>query len=185
MRRRTQVLAGALATAIVLLPLALTNTLTGRKEALAPRTPGHIRVYWCGVTVYSRAHVGHARFLITADLLVRYLRARGFDVVVVETDPLPLVEPGRSELEGLAYRLWLLERETIRSRLEGLGIGVARYRDTAEAMPRVQVNGHNAALSPHSSFFGALAELEMRLAELELAVGAPLDRNALTAEVRP
>jgi cysteinyl-tRNA synthetase len=63
--------------------LVLTNTLTGKKEPLAPRTPGHVRLYWCGVTVYARAHVGHARFLVTADILYRYLRARGLAVTFV------------------------------------------------------------------------------------------------------
>ena len=63
--------------------MVLTNTLTGRREALVPREPGHVRLYWCGVTVYSRAHVGHARFLIVADTLVRYLRARGQRVTFV------------------------------------------------------------------------------------------------------
>jgi cysteinyl-tRNA synthetase len=36
--------------------LVLTNTLSGRKEPLATREPGHARLYWCGVTVYSRSH---------------------------------------------------------------------------------------------------------------------------------
>lgn len=57
------------------------------------------------------------------------LRARGFDVVVVETDPLPLVAPGRGEVEELAFRLWVLERESLRARMERLGIGVARWND--------------------------------------------------------
>jgi len=63
--------------------LVLTNTLSGRKEPLAPRKPGHVGLYWCGVTVYARAHVGHARFLIVSDLLHRYLLARGFRVTFV------------------------------------------------------------------------------------------------------
>ncbi len=63
--------------------LVLTNTLTGRKEALRPRTPGHVGIYWCGVTVYSRSHIGHARALITADVLCRHLRARGSRVTFV------------------------------------------------------------------------------------------------------
>jgi uncharacterized protein (DUF58 family) len=58
------------------------------------------------------------------------LRARGFDVAAIEVDPVPLVEPGPSQVEGLAYRLWLLEREVLRARLEGLGIGVARWGET-------------------------------------------------------
>jgi uncharacterized protein (DUF58 family) len=57
------------------------------------------------------------------------LRARGFDVVVVEVDPVSLVTPGRSEVEELAYRLWLLQREVLRARLARLGIGVARWGD--------------------------------------------------------
>ncbi len=57
------------------------------------------------------------------------LRARGFDLVVVEVDPVSLVAAGPSETDQLAYRLWLLEREVLRSRLTRLGIGVARWND--------------------------------------------------------
>jgi cysteinyl-tRNA synthetase len=60
--------------------LVLTNTLSGRKEPLTPRSAGRVGVYWCGVTVYARSHVGHARAFITVDVLCRYLRARGFAV---------------------------------------------------------------------------------------------------------
>lgn len=57
------------------------------------------------------------------------LRARGFDVGVVEVDPVPLVEAGRSEIEELSYRLWVLEREVVRASLVALGIGIARWGD--------------------------------------------------------
>jgi uncharacterized protein (DUF58 family) len=57
------------------------------------------------------------------------LRARGYDLVVVEVSPVPFVEPGRSELDRLAYRLWLLRREELRSRFERLGVAVARWQD--------------------------------------------------------
>ncbi|TMB17851.1 MAG: cysteine--tRNA ligase, partial [Deltaproteobacteria bacterium] len=63
--------------------IVLTNTLSGRKEALRPRQAGHVRVYWCGVTVYSRTHVGHGRAFVSADVLVRYLLARGLRVTFV------------------------------------------------------------------------------------------------------
>src|SRR5262245_17293545 len=65
------------------MPLVLTNTLSGKKEPLRPRTPGHVGIYWCGVTVYSRSHIGHARAFVTADVLVRYLRTRGMAVTFV------------------------------------------------------------------------------------------------------
>ena len=48
---------------------------------------------------------------------------------MVEVDPVPIVEPGRSEAEKLAYRVWLLEREVLRARLVALGIGVATWGD--------------------------------------------------------
>ena len=63
--------------------IVLTNTLSGRKEPLRPREAGHVRLYWCGVTAYSGAHVGHARFLVVSDILVRYLLARGLRVTFV------------------------------------------------------------------------------------------------------
>jgi uncharacterized protein (DUF58 family) len=57
------------------------------------------------------------------------LRARGFDLVVVELDPVGLVEPGGGDTEQLAYRLWLLDREVRRGRLERLGVGIGRWGD--------------------------------------------------------
>ena len=60
------------------------------------------------------------------------LRARGFDVAVIEVDPIRLVEPAPGELGGLAYRLWLLDREALRSKLARLGIPVARWREDVE-----------------------------------------------------
>lgn len=59
------------------------------------------------------------------------LRARGFDVFVVEIDPLRFVRRGRDEIEQLAYRLWVLEREVLRRRLEGIGIAVAPWSETS------------------------------------------------------
>jgi len=59
------------------------NTLSGRVEDFVPLKPGKAGVYVCGVTVYDRSHIGHARALVTFDVLYRYLRYRGFDVKLV------------------------------------------------------------------------------------------------------
>jgi uncharacterized protein (DUF58 family) len=59
------------------------------------------------------------------------LRARGFDLVVVEVSPLPYVEPGPSELERLAHRIWILQRDVLRRRFEELGVPVVHWRDEA------------------------------------------------------
>jgi uncharacterized protein (DUF58 family) len=68
------------------------------------------------------------RFVTT----VADLRARRYDVAVVEVDPEPLVEPGPTELDRLAYRLWILQREVLRARLSRLGIATARWNDDVE-----------------------------------------------------
>ncbi|HEY2775521.1 MAG TPA: cysteine--tRNA ligase [Candidatus Binatia bacterium] len=60
--------------------LVLYNTRTRREEPFVPLEPGRISMYTCGITVYDRCHVGHARSLVFFDTMVRYLRWRGFDV---------------------------------------------------------------------------------------------------------
>ncbi|HZA13278.1 MAG TPA: class I tRNA ligase family protein, partial [Myxococcaceae bacterium] len=56
------------------------NTLTNRKEPLVPERPGQIRMYVCGPTVYSYIHIGNARTFTSFDVVVRYLRSRGYAV---------------------------------------------------------------------------------------------------------
>jgi cysteinyl-tRNA synthetase len=59
------------------------NTLSGQVEEFKPLKPGKVGIYVCGVTVYDRSHIGHARALVTFDVLYRYLRYRGFEVTFV------------------------------------------------------------------------------------------------------
>jgi uncharacterized protein (DUF58 family) len=57
------------------------------------------------------------------------LRARGFDLVVVEVSPVPFVDPGKGELAELSYRLWRLSREAMRARYERAGVPVVEWLD--------------------------------------------------------
>ncbi len=57
------------------------------------------------------------------------LRARGFDLVVVEVSPVPFVQPGKDELSRLAHRVWKLSREALRARYEQAGVPVAEWHD--------------------------------------------------------
>lgn len=57
------------------------NTLTRKKEALETLEPGTVRMYVCGPTVYSKAHVGHAMSALVFDIIRRYLEYRGYRVV--------------------------------------------------------------------------------------------------------
>ena len=56
------------------------NTLTQRKEPLRTIEPGKVRMYVCGVTPYDSAHVGHGMFLMSFDVIRRYLEHRGYEV---------------------------------------------------------------------------------------------------------
>lgn len=57
------------------------------------------------------------------------LRARGYDLAIVEVSPVPFTTPGPSETDALAHRLWLLRREELRARYERLGVAVASWSD--------------------------------------------------------
>lgn len=64
--------------------LQIYNTLTHKKEDFKPIQPGKIGIYVCGMTVYDDCHIGHARAtMVTFDVIVRYLRSRGFEVTYV------------------------------------------------------------------------------------------------------
>ncbi|MCI5179319.1 MAG: cysteine--tRNA ligase [Candidatus Electrothrix sp. AW3_4] len=59
------------------------NTLAGKKEAFSPLEEGHVQLYVCGITSYDYCHIGHARSSLVFDMVVRYLRYRGYKVTFV------------------------------------------------------------------------------------------------------
>ena len=63
--------------------LHITNSLTRTKEAFVPITPGKVRMYVCGMTVYDLCHLGHARVFVVFDMVTRWLRASGYEVEYV------------------------------------------------------------------------------------------------------
>ena len=63
--------------------LQVYNTLTRQKEVFTSLEPGIVRMYVCGPTVYSDAHIGHAMSAIVFDVIRRYLVYKGFDVIHV------------------------------------------------------------------------------------------------------
>ncbi|MDE2593493.1 MAG: cysteine--tRNA ligase [Burkholderiales bacterium] len=60
--------------------LRLFNSLSGQVEAFVPMVPGHVGMYVCGMTIYDFCHVGHARMMMSFDVVQRWLRASGFKV---------------------------------------------------------------------------------------------------------
>ena len=57
------------------------------------------------------------------------LRARGYDLAIIEVSPVGFAEPGTSEVDQLAHRLWLLRRRELRARYERVGVAVATWSE--------------------------------------------------------
>ena len=63
--------------------LRIHNTLTRAMETFSPITPGVVRMYVCGMTVYDLCHLGHARSMVAFDVVQRWLKASGYQVEYV------------------------------------------------------------------------------------------------------
>jgi uncharacterized protein (DUF58 family) len=77
------------------------------------------------------------------------LRARGYDLIVVEVSPLELLEPDPESSTQLAHRLWRLSREALRWRYEQLGVPVVTWREGEPlAAPLEEVNAFRHLARP-------------------------------------
>jgi cysteinyl-tRNA synthetase len=64
--------------------LRVENTLTGEREPFEPQDPDSVLLYYCGLTVSDRAHLGHARTWVHVDTMHRWLEFLGYGVRHVE-----------------------------------------------------------------------------------------------------
>ncbi len=60
--------------------IRLYNSLSRTVEPLETLEPGQVKMYVCGVTVYDKAHIGHAMSAMVFDVIRRYLEFRGYNV---------------------------------------------------------------------------------------------------------
>jgi cysteinyl-tRNA synthetase len=93
--------------------MRLYNTLSRQVEELPP-PPGPIRMYFCGPTVYQRAHIGNARPFVVGMWLRSWLRARGYDATLVHNitdvnDKIYDAAPGKSAELAARATDWYLE----------------------------------------------------------------------------
>ncbi|OIQ83294.1 cysteine--tRNA ligase [mine drainage metagenome] len=63
--------------------LKIYNSLARDKQEFQPITPGEVRMYVCGMTVYDYCHLGHARVMVVFDMVARWLRASGYALTYV------------------------------------------------------------------------------------------------------
>ncbi len=88
------------------------NSMTRKKEIFKPVEENKVSIYTCGPTVYSNAHVGNFSSFLMADLLVRYLKFKGYQVKWVMnitdvghlTDDNELTDSGEDKMEAASRR---------------------------------------------------------------------------------
>jgi cysteinyl-tRNA synthetase len=116
--------------------MQLYDTLTRRKQELPP-PPGPIGMYFCGPTVYARAHVGNARPYVVGVWMRDWLRARGYDATLVHNitdvnDKIYEAAPGASAKLAEQATAWYLEDT------DALGLGRPDHLPKAsESIPQI------------------------------------------------
>lgn len=64
--------------------LKLYNTLSRKKETFKPLKDKNVNLFVCGPTTYDFSHIGHARTYICFDMIVKYLRQKGYNVFYLQ-----------------------------------------------------------------------------------------------------
>ena len=87
--------------------LQIYNMLTRQKEPFVPLHEGRVNLYVCGPTVQDYAHIGHAKTYVTFDVIVRFLRYSGYEVLYVQniTDVGHLLDTGEDRILKKARQL--------------------------------------------------------------------------------
>src|SRR3954466_9409680 len=93
--------------------MRLYSTLSRRLEELPP-PPAPVRMYFCGPTVYQRAHIGNARPFVLGMWLRAWLRERGYDATLVHNitdvnDKIYEAAPGASAELAARATQWYLD----------------------------------------------------------------------------
>lgn len=114
--------------------LQLYNTLSRTKEVFVPVAEGHAGIYYCGPTVYSEPHLGHARAPVLFDVLRRWLRSQGVHVRLVSniTDVGHLMDDADDGEDKLIRRAAL-------ERLEPMELADKYFWAYQDAMDRLNV----------------------------------------------
>jgi cysteinyl-tRNA synthetase len=102
-----------------------------------PPPPGPVRMYFCGPTVYARAHIGNARPFVVGMWLRSWLRSRGYEAQLVHNitdinDKIYDAAPGASAALAAEATAWYLEDTG------DLGLGQADFTPKAtESVPQI------------------------------------------------
>ena len=117
-------------------PFRLYSTTTRSVEDFVPQQPGKVGIYVCGMTVYDRTHVGHARAMMVFDAFIRWLRHEGWEVRFVRnfTDIDDKIIARANKLGITAAKLAQDEIDAFHRDMDALGL------QRPDAEPRVTEN---------------------------------------------
>ncbi|MCQ2085888.1 MAG: cysteine--tRNA ligase [archaeon] len=106
------------------MPLTIYNTLSNKREEFIPIEKGKVKMYVCGVTVYDDIHMGHARSIVSFDVVARYLRYKGYDVTYVtnftDVDDKIIIKATQENIEPLELSRRYIEKYF--EEIENLGV---------------------------------------------------------------
>ena len=114
--------------------LYIYNTLSRKKERFQPIHEGHVGIYFCGPTVYSDPHLGHARGPIFFDLVKRWLVFNGYRVRLISN----ITDVGHLTDDGDEGEDKLLKRAVL-EKLEPMEIADKYFWAYADAMKELGV----------------------------------------------
>ncbi len=118
--------------------LVMYNSLSRKKEDFVPVEQGKVKMYICGMTVYSDAHLGHARTYVAFDIIRRYFEYKNYDVNYVQNitdvDDKIIAAATKEGMDPLEYSKWYTKR--CLQDLDALGIRRANlYPKASETIP--------------------------------------------------
>ena len=118
--------------------LKIYNSLSRKKEKFIPVEKGKVKMYVCGMTVYSDAHIGHSRTYFSFDVIRRYFEYKGYNVTYVQNitdvDDKIIAAANKEGVEALEYSRRFTDR--CLHDLDKLGIRRADlYPKASETIP--------------------------------------------------
>jgi cysteinyl-tRNA synthetase len=117
--------------------MRLYSTLQRQKVEL-PSPPGPVRMYFCGPTVYARAHIGNARPFVVGMWLRNWLRTRGYDVTFVHNITDINDKIYKAAGEGSSAELAAQSTEWYLEDIRDFGLGLPDYLPRAtEKIPQI------------------------------------------------